>query len=150
MWKTPEKCGKLQKNVENVWKSALKMWKCGKLQKNVENMWKTHLQVQICDFGANYTTVSRIFFCFLFFCFLFFFFYFFRVQVREQVHMCMSAVLFNYIFLHVARNVREERAGVPVYLSIRNVCEHLYLILQLFVYTSVYCFSSLGGQSRQL
>ena len=32
MWKTPEKCGKLQKNVGNMWET------CGK---HVGNMWET-------------------------------------------------------------------------------------------------------------
>ena len=32
------KCGKLQKNVGNMWITAPKMWECGK---HVENMWET-------------------------------------------------------------------------------------------------------------
>ena len=118
MWKT---CGKLQKNVENSPKNVGNVWKCGK---HVENLWKTHLYVQMCDFVANYTNVSQFFFIFYFL-----FFSCAGTWAGTYVYECSAVVLFNCMLLHVARNVREERAGVPVYLSIRNVCEHLYLIL---------------------
>ena len=77
--KLAKKCGKrVEKCLKNVgmWITALKMWetlwiKCG----NVDKMWETHLYAQMCDFVANYTTVSQFFvFCFLFFVFCFFFF----------------------------------------------------------------------------
>ena len=61
MWETPEKCGKLAKKCGK----RVGMWKtCGK---HVENMWKTHLYVQMCDFVANYTTVSQFFYFFIFY-----------------------------------------------------------------------------------
>ena len=140
MWMLVE-CGKLQKNVENspknvgnVWKSAWKMWitapkmwetlwiKCG----NVDKMWETHLYVQMCDFVANYTTVSQ-FFSFYFFFFSLKFFFVCRYVSRYVCEWVSAVVLFNCMLSHVARNVREERAGVPVYLSNKNFCEHLYL-----------------------
>ena len=126
-------CGKHVGNSRKMWKTRQKMWEtCG----NVENMWKTCGKL-ICMYKCAILSptiqlwVNFFFFLFFYF-FIFYFLFFFSCAgtwAGTYVYECSAVVLFNCMLLHVARNVREERAGVPVYLSIRNVCEHLYLIL---------------------
>ena len=127
MWKT---CGKrvekCPKNVENCPKNVgnfvEKMWECGK---HVENMWETHLYVQMCKIVANYTNVSQFFFFFVFF--------FMHGYVHWYICEC-AVVLFNCMLSHVARNVREERVGVAVYLSNENGGAYIFKIRYICIY----------------
>ena len=55
MWKTPEKCGKLQKNVGNMWETCGKhvgnMWEtCGKLPQKCGKLCG-YANMQICEYA---------------------------------------------------------------------------------------------------